>query len=173
VVRFVSLGEKGTDDHNGQADFVYGQMGLDPDPNETTTVFRVKGIPNDDANYLEVAFKVNELRAKFYIEVDNLEIKGGDDVKWKFENEPDNTFDPTLWNTYRITCNKVTREIKLYLNEDPEPRIVSTLEGHSGPAEVKVGDGGSNFYECFIDYFAFEANGAYTPEDLPLSKIIR
>ena len=37
-------------------------------------------------------------------------------------------------------------EIKLYLNEDPEPRIVSTLEGHGGGAEVKVGDGGSNYY---------------------------
>ena len=174
VVHFTSIGEKGTDGHNGQADFVYGGMGLEADPDETTTVFRVKGIPNDgENNFLEIAFKLNESRAKFYIEVDNLEIKGGEEVKWKFADEPDNTFDPTQWNTYRITCNKVTNEIKLYLNEDPEPKIVDVLYNHGGAAEVKVGDGGSNYYECLIDYFAFEADGAYSPEDLPLSKIIK
>jgi len=172
VVHFTSIGEKGTDGHNGQADFVYDLMGLDADPNESTTVFRVKGISNPDANYLEIAFKMDELRAKFYIEVDNLEIKGGDDVKWKFLEEPGNTYDPTEWNTYRITCNKITREIKLYLNEEPDPRIESTLEGHEGGAQVKVGDGGSNYYECLIDYFAFETSGAFTPEDLPLEDII-
>lgn len=171
VAHFVSLGEKGTDGHNGAADFVYGQMGLDEVPNETTTIFRMKGIPDADENYLEIAFKMDGLRCKLLMEKDNLEFVSDDKNKWKFLEDETTTFDPTQWNIYRVTCNAITKEIKLYLNEEEEPQMVHFLSDHGSSPEVEVGDGGGNKYESLIDYIVFETGGAYSPADLPLSKI--
>jgi len=167
VAHFTSL-----EDDNGQAEFLYGGMGLNPNPDETTTVFKVQGIADAEENYLEIAFKLDNLRAKFYIRNDRLEIAGNEKVTHKYPIEALPDYDPTQWNIYRITCNKVTREIKLYINEDFEPFMIGELADHSGGPYVKVGDGGGKLYECLIDYIAFEAEGAYSPEDLPLSKII-
>lgn len=172
VAHFTSLGEKGTDGHNGLASFVYGQMGLEAVPNETTTIFRMKGIPDAGENYLEVHFKLDGLRCKLLMEFDNLEFVSDDKNKWKFLEDEEYEFDPTQWNTYRVTCNAVTQEIKLYINEEEEPKMVHFLSPHGSSPEVGVGDGGSNKYESLIDYFIFETGGAYSPEDLPLDKII-
>ena len=173
VAHFISLGEKGTDGHNGQADFVYGDMGLDIVPNETTTIFRMKGIPDAEENYLEIAFKMEGLRCKLLMEFDNLEFVSDDKNKWKFLEDEEYVFDPTQWNTYRVTCNAITKEIKLYINEEEEPKMVHFLSDHGSSPEVEIGDGGSNKYESLIDYIVFETDGAYSPEDLPLSKIFK
>jgi len=173
VAHFISLGEKGTEGHNGAADFVYGDMGLDLVPNETTTIFRMKGIPDAGENYLELAFKMEGLRCKLLMEFDNLEFVSDEKNKWKFLEDENYTYDPTQWNTYRVTCNAITKEIKLYINEEEEPKLVHFLSDHGSSPEVEVGDGGGNKFECLIDYIAFETGGAYSPEDLPLSKIIK
>ncbi len=165
VVHFTSLG-----DFSGSAAFDYGDLGLDDSPDEVTSIFRVKGIPDAGENYLEIAFKIGDLRAKFYLEKDNIEIKGGSNVKINFADWTD--FDPTAWNTYRVTMNKITRSIVLYVNEEQTPVLETTLKGNSGD-EIDFGDGGGGLYECLIDYIAIETTGAFTPEDLPLSKILQ
>lgn len=172
AVHFTSLGDKGTEGHNGNADFSYGEMGLNEDPNETTTIMKVKGIPDAGENYLECAFKVNNLRAKFYINKDEIRILGNEKVIWNFTEDAEANFDPTAWNIYRITCNKITGEVKVYINEEEEPKVQDIMAGHDGPAVVSVGDGGGNYYECIIDYIVFEAEGAYTSAELPLRQIL-
>lgn len=164
VVHFTSL-----EDDNNQAEILYGGMGLNADPNETTTILRVKGIAVAEEEYLEIAFKVDGLRAKFLLRKDRIQL-GGAEEKYPLAAYPD--FDPLAWNIYRITLNKVTLEIKLYMNEEAEPFLESSLEPHDGGPYVKVGDGGGKLYESLIDYIIFEAEGAYSPEDLSLEKIM-
>lgn len=165
VAHFTSL-----DDDNGQAKFTYDDLGLTADPNETTTVFRAKGISDAGEHYFEIAFKLDNLRAKLIIRNDRLEIVGNDKVK---VNYPIENFDPTQWNVYRVTSNKNTKEFKVYLNEDSENPIVAELAGHDPIASVAFGDGGGKKYECLVDYIAFDAGGDYSPDELPLNEIIK
>lgn len=167
VVHFTSL-----DDDNSQADFNYGNMGLNGNPDETTTVFRAKGIDVAGEHYFEIAFKIGDLRAKFLLRKDRIEIVAADKVKLDYPLEADPTFVPTDWNIYRVTCNNATGVFKLYINENADPLVVTDMGGHDPGATVLVGDGGGKKYEFLLDYMAFEAEGAYSPEDLPLNEII-
>ena len=163
---------KSIDPDYGQAKFEYGNMELNPNAEETTTVFRVKGVDNGpDVHFLEMQFKVEGLRAKFYLYNDGIRLQGSDG-KIDLDYADIGITDPLDWVTYRVTVNKVTSEVKLYVNEDPSPAIINTLMGTDGAGAVYIGDGGGKTYESIIDYFAFEADGAYSPEDLPLSEIL-
>jgi len=157
----------------GQAKFDYVNLGFSENPDESTTVFRVQGIDNGpDVHFLEMQFSVNDLRVKLYLYNDGIRLQGNDgklDVDYATAGVPK----PLDWNTYRLTVNKITGEAKLYVNEETTPVLINTLMGSGGIGAVYVGDGGGKTYECLVDYIAFETEGAYSPEELPIAEIIK
>lgn len=164
AVHFTSL-----EDDNGQASFDYGDLGLTDEPNQVTTILRIKGIDDSGEHFAEMQFVIADKRAKLIIRNDRIEIVGADKIKVKYEEIPG--FTPTDWNIYRVTVDKNTDEVILYINEEPTPLISGTLYGGEGN-EHKFGDGGGKLYECLFDYIVIDTQGAYSPEDLPLDEIL-
>jgi hypothetical protein len=102
-------------------------------------------------------------------------LDGTDYGQLAYEDIPEG-LDPLEWNTYRLTANAITGEVKVYLNEDPDPieEMLPLFLGIRDTEDWKAyfGDGsGGNAYDGYYDYFIIETGGAYSPTQLPLSKI--
>ena len=171
VAHFTSLLYDGN--KSGSAKFSYADLGINAEPDEMTVIFRGKGIAtNNPDRYNEVSLHMGDWRFQFWVE--SKELDGTDIGAYSYSDHPE--FDPFAWNTYRITANKITGEVLVYLNEnkDPVEELKSSLEQKSGKGyNLSFGDGsGGNTYDGLFDYIIIETEGAYSPEDLPLSKIL-
>ena len=96
---------------------------------------------------------------------------------FQIEEDPEGlNVDPLVWNTWRVTCNALTGEVQVYYNEMDEPvqTLATFMELRSDSKyRVSYGDGsGGNRYDGLYDYIIIETGGAYSPVDLPLSKIL-
>ena len=173
VVRFTSLEYSGN--NTGSINFDYGDLGLDDQPDEITVIMRGRGYATHpvDHRYVEIVVHLGFWRFQFWVEYNGLD--GTDYSQLAFEDIPAG-LDPFVWNTYRLTANRVTGEVHVYLNEskDPlaemEPLALGIRSSENWKAGFGDGSGG-NTYDGEYDYFIIETGGAYSPEDLPLSKI--
>lgn len=159
---------------SGSAKFSYADLGINAEPDEMTVIFRAKGIDtNTPDRYAEMSIHMGDWRFQFWVE--DVKLDGTDIDQYKYEDDP-NGLDPLEWNTYRITINKITNVVKVYVNENTDPieALISALEPKSGKGyNISFGDGsGSNTYDGLFDYIIIETEGAYSPEDLPLSDIL-
>jgi hypothetical protein len=174
VARFTSLLYSGND--RGDAEFDYGDLGLDDQPEEVTVIIRGKGYPTheEDHRYVEIAVFMDIWRYQFWVEWNGLDGNGYGQLA--YEDIPGG-LDPLEWNIYRLTANRITGEVKIYLNESPEPLAeMSPLTMEIRDSEnwkASFGDAsGGNSYDGAYDYIIIETGGAYSPVDLPLSKIL-
>jgi hypothetical protein len=113
-------------------------------------------------------------RYQFWVEWNGLDGNGYGQLP--YEDIPGG-LDPLAWNIYRLTANRVTGEVKIYLNENPDPLAeMSPLSMEIRDSEnwkASFGDAsGGNSYDGAYDYIIIETGGAYSPVDLPLSKIL-
>lgn len=152
--------------------------GLSEQPEAITVIMRGKGVPvtayEDSYRYVEMNVYMGFWRFQFWVEWDGLD--GTDYSQLAYEDVPAG-LDPLEWNIYRLTANSITGEVKIYLNEDPEPLepMMPLYLGIRDSENWKVyfGDGsGGNAYDGIYDYYIIETGGAYSPTDLPLSKIL-
>lgn len=158
----------------GSAKLSYADLGINAEPDEMTVIFRAKGIDtNTPDRYAEVSIHMGDWRFQFWVE--DVKLDGTDIDQYKYDDDP-NGLDPLVWNTYRITINKITNVVKVYVNENKDPieALISSLEPKSGKGNnITIGDGsGGNSYDGLFDYIIIETEGAYSPEDLPLNEII-
>jgi len=175
AARFTNLVYDGN--KTGSVNWDFGDIGLDDEPDEITIIMRGRGYQTNpsDHRYVEIVLYLGVKRFQFWVTLD----KGLDGTGWGETQFADiaQGLDPFVWNTYRITANRITSEVKLYLNENPDPLPEFTpLSMETKGSELKYkagfGDGsGGNSYDGEYDYFIIETGGAYSPEDLPLSKI--
>jgi len=173
VAHFQSLAYSGN--ATGSANFNFVDLGLDEQPEAVTIIMRGKGIPTlpEDFRYVEINVYLGFWRFQFWVEWDGLD--GTDYTNLPYEDIPAG-LDPLEWNTYRLTANMITGEVKIYLNEDPEPLapMMPLYLGIRSEENWKAGFGdgsNGNAYDGLYDYFIIETGGAYSPKDLPLSKI--
>lgn len=174
VAHFKSLNYSGNT--GGSANFDFGDLGLTDQPDEVTVIMRGKGIPTYTENfrYVEIVVYLGFYRFQFWVTDDGLD--GTDYGNLPYE-EISQGLDPMEWNTYRLTANRITGEVKLYVNEnkDPLPEMSGLMLGIRSSENWKAGFGdgsGGNAYEGLYDYFIIETGGAYSPEDLSLEKIL-
>jgi hypothetical protein len=173
VARFTNLEYSGN--ATGSVNFDYGNLGLTDQPEEITVIMRGKGYPTFTENfrYVEIVVQLGFGRFQFWVTDDGLD--GTDYGNLAYEDIPGG-FDPLSWNTYRLTAKLLTGEVKIYLNESPDP-LAEMSPLFLGPRDseswrASFGDGsGGNAYDGSYDYFIIETGGAYSPTQLPLSKI--
>lgn len=173
VARFTNLVYDGNT--SGSVNFVFSELGLDEQPEAVTIIMKGKGIPTlaESFRYVEINVFLGFWRFQFWVEWNGLD--GTDYGQLAYEDIPAG-LDPLEWNTYRLTANSITGEVKIYLNEDTEP-LAQMMPLFMGPRsdenwKASFGDGsGGNAYDGLYDYFIIETGGAYSPADLPLSKI--
>ncbi len=171
--RFTSLLYGGND--KGSAEFDYGDLGLDDQPDEVTVIIRGKGYPThaEDHRYIEIAVFMDVWRYQFWVEWNGLDGNGYTQLPYE---EIPGGLDPLAWNIYRLTANRITGEVKIYLNENPEPLaqmmplFMEIRDSENWKASFGDASGG-NSYDGVYDYIIIETGGAYSPVDLPLSKI--
>lgn len=174
VARFTSLEYSGNT--SGSATFPFVDLGLDEQPDEVTIIIRGKGYATNPTNhrYVEIEVQLGLYRFQFWVTVNGLD--GTDYSNLPYENIPGG-LDPLAWNIYRLTANRITGEVNIYLNESPDPlaEMAPLFMGlrDSEAWRARFGDGsGGNTYDGEYDYIIIETGGAYSPEDLPLSKIL-
>jgi hypothetical protein len=169
--RFTSLLYGGND--KGSAEFDYGDLGLDDQPEEVTVIIRGKGYATnpEDHRFVEIAVFMDVWRYQFWVEWNGLDGNGYGQLPYEEIN-----IDPLNWNTYRLTANRITGEVKIYLNENPDPipqmtpLFMEIRDSENWKASFGDASGG-NSYDGVYDYIIIETGGAYSPVDLPLSKI--
>ena len=169
--RFTSLLYGGND--KGSAEFDYGDLGLDDQPEEVTVIMRGKGYATHEEShrYVEIAVFMDVWRYQFWVEWDGLDGNGYSNLPYE-----EIGLDPLGWNTYRLTANRITGEVKIYLNENPDPipqmtpLFMEIRDSENWKASFGDASGG-NSYDGVYDYIIIETGGAYSPVDLPLSKI--
>ncbi len=158
---------------SGSSTFYFNELGVDSMAEVVTVIFRNQGIDvNAPTRYAEISIGLGDWRVQFWPMVEKLDITGIDGY---FYVDDPNGLDPLNWNTYRITCNSISGEVLVYVNENKDPIDVLTtsmeIRADYG-RRISYGDGSSNTYDGLYDYIIVETGGAYSPEDLPLSKIL-
>lgn len=125
--------------------------------NAVTIVARVKGISTDPDRVLE--FDIDNLgwRERVYINTDNT-------YKMEYSKAtgslPGSAQD---WHIYRMT--KVDDIVKLYVDENPDPLVISTIPATSTVRNYfRFGDGSSSVtYGGMVDWITWDVTGAYAP----------
>ncbi|MCF8378740.1 MAG: hypothetical protein K9H49_04130 [Bacteroidales bacterium] len=174
VARFINLDYTGNT--TGSASFDFAKLGLDANPEAVTVIIRGKGYATHvtDHRYVEINVQMDLWRYQFWVTDDGLDGSGYSNLPYE---DIAAGLDPLQWNTYRLTANYITGEVKIYLNEakDPIPEMMPLfMEPRSDPAwKFSFGDGsGGNSYDGSYDYVIIETGGAYSPDDLSLEKIL-
>lgn len=173
VARFVNLDYAGNT--SGSASFDFGDLGLDDKPEAVTIIIRGKGYATHVENhrYVEIVVHLDAWRFQFWVTDDGLDATDYGNLEYV---DIAAGLDPLAWNTYRLTANSITGEVKIYLNEnkDPIPQMDALFMSPRDPDwKATFGDGsGGNSYDGSYDYIIIETGGAYSPEDLSLEKIM-
>ena len=77
----------------------------------------------------------------------------------------DSEYNINDWNTFRLTMKG--NQVKLYINENPEPVINTTSMKYSGENAIWFGPHGDN-YAGYHDWIIYNMEGAYAPDERSL-----
>ncbi len=137
---------------------------LQDDTEGVTMVMRVKAANDVSRRVIELDLQHNGIRERLYINREenrlrlNEAIGGGDGGEIP---APDGV-NLSDWNIYRLT--KVEGEIKLYLNENPEPIAQGTSTTNANEQYFRFGNGnGSHSAGAILDWIIWDETGAYAP----------
>jgi hypothetical protein len=134
------------------------------DTEAITMVMRVKAANEVSRRVIELDVHHNGIRERLYINREDNRLRlneaiGGGDGGEIPAPEGVNLSD---WNIYRLT--KSGGEIKLYLNEDPEPIAQGVSATATTQQYFRFGDGnGSHNAGAILDWILWDETGAYAP----------
>lgn len=129
-----------------------------------TMVMKVKAANEVSRRVIELDLHHNGIRERLYINRESNRVRlneaiGGGDGGEIDAPEGVNLSD---WNIYRLT--KSDGEIKLYLNENPEPIAQGTSNTSTTQQYFRFGDGnGSHNAGAILDWIIWDETGAYAP----------
>lgn len=129
-----------------------------------TMVMRVKAANEASRRVIELDVHHNGIRERLYINRESNRVRlneaiGGGDGGEIDAPEGVNLSD---WNIYRLT--KSGGEIKLFLNENPEPIAQGTSTTSTTQQYFRFGDGnGSHNAGAILDWILWDETGAYAP----------
>jgi len=174
VAHFKNLAYAGN--ATGSANIDFAELGLTQKPEAVTVIMRGKGLPTlaENFRYVEMNIYLGTWRYQFWVTLEGLD--GTDhDSEVPYDEIPEG-LNPLEWNTYRLTANLITGEVYLYINENPDaftgmgPMYMGIRSSENW--RIGFGDGsGGNAYDGLYDYIVVETGGAFSPADLPMSKI--
>lgn len=127
---------------------------------DLTLVMRAKGDPSYEMTF-DIDIHYNDFRSRLslFTATKLLDIRNGTGTDITLGAE----FDPTVWNTYRIT--QTSTEVNVYINEDATPVLTFTPQSSSGSnRHFRFGDGDSGkTFGADIDWVIWDVSGAYAP----------
>jgi hypothetical protein len=137
-----------------------------PDPvADVTVVMRVKSAGDNGRRVLELDLDNGGFRERLYINQEDNKVRLQHAAGFGVNNEFPLPGDASVkgWNIYRLTKD-AEGNVKLYVNEDPEPLAVGQTAQATSNNHFRFGDtNGSHNISGLVDWVIWDTSGVYAP----------